>query len=307
MKKNLLITVLAFFSLTFNTGVAAESDGEIGLYSKEEFTLKSINKVTDILQRFHEESPEKNIIFYIHGRGRDVNEEWRELSKFEKRFDAKIVMFHWPSWISLLVRPVEKARDSADELSEIFQDIKTYKENHPEIFANKKISLLVHSMGHIVLREYIEKYYNHDLNDSYGNPLFSNFISTGADIGLTDHRGWFAAMDFVERKFVTMNNRDLMLILSYLLDLKNKVPFLYKLGLGFDRIPAKKRQIAKYIDKSTTYIDLSRSLDVDHRYFESTKPLMLKIFKPLVNGEDFNPNALDTRVKRESGIFYIID
>ena len=300
--KTIILTLFCLLSFT----IRAEDPGTVGLYTTNVFALRPINKLTEILTAINEESPDKNIVLYIHGRGRHVDEEWQAISQYEKNHNVRVVMFHWPSWSSLLTRPVGNAKASADELSEVFHDIKLYKEEHPDLFEKKKISLLIHSMGHIVVREFVEKYYEHDLNDIYGRPLFNNYISAAADIGLTDHKAWVSTIDFAQRKFVMMNNRDLMLIMSYLLDLKAKLPFFYKLGLGFDKIPAKKRE--KYADPGATYIDLSRSLQTDHRYFESKKPLMLKIFTPLINGEDFIPNSLNgAKVKRDNNIYYVID
>lgn len=295
----------AFFC-TVSLATFAEDPGAVGLYTSDVFALRPLNKVSDILNSFNDESPDKNIVIYIHGRGRHIDEEWQMISKFEKNHNVRVMMFHWPSWSSLLTRPVGNAKASADELAQVIRDIKLYKDDHPEMFEHKKISLLTHSMGHIVFREFVEKYYEHDLNDVYGRPLFNNYVSAAGDIGLTDHKAWLSSVDFVGRKYVMMNNRDLMLIMSYLLDLKAKLPFFYKLGLGFDKIPAKKRE--KYIDNTSTYIDLSRSLQTDHRYFESNKPLMLKIFTPMVNGESFSPDKIEgVKVKKEENVFYVID
>lgn len=305
MKTRFKTLMVALFCL-FSMSLRAEDPGAVGLYTSSVFALRPVNKISSILDSFNEETPDKNIVLYIHGRGRHVDEEWQALSRLEKDHGVRIVMFHWPSWSSLLTRPVANAKASADELAEVMAELKLYKEEHPEMFERKKISLLIHSMGHVVLREFTEKYYAHDLNDVNGKPLFDNYISVAADVGLTDHKAWLSTIDFAVRKYVLMNNRDLMLLLSYLLDLKEKMPFFYKLGLGLDKIPEKKR--AKYVDPQTTYIDLSRSLKSDHRYFESTGPLMLNLFAPLLKGEAFTPTNLSgAKVKREDNVFYVID
>jgi hypothetical protein len=305
MKTIIFAAFIAFFCLPLSQVSASNYEIGTGIYIQDEYKLTSPNNIPAILDHFEKTSPDKNIIFYIHGRGRDTQDEWRAISNIEKTFDSKVIMFHWPSWKNLITRPVDNAKKAAIVLDESFRQIKDYKDQHPEIFAHKKISLLAHSMGNIVVREYVEKYYNHDLSDKYGDPLFMSFVSAGADVGFTDHRAWLSKLDFAAKKFVTMNNRDLVLLLSYLLDLKIKQPLFYKLGLGVDRFPIKKEVLARYLDPDTTYIDLSRSLNTDHRYFESTKPLMLKIFKPIVNGEDFVPDNLGTKYKKDQNIFYI--
>mgnify|MGYP005685432441 CR=1 FL=1 len=305
MKTSIKTLIVALFC-TLSLSANAEDPGSVGLYTSGVFALRPVNKINEILNTFHEETPDKNIVLYIHGRGRHVDEEWQMISNLEKVHNVRVVMFHWPSWSSLLTRPVENAKASADELSVVLHGIKTYKEEHPEIFERKKLTLLTHSMGHIVLREYTEKLYARDLNEVYGKPLFDNYISAAADIGLTDHKAWLSRIDFAVHKHVLMNNRDLMLIMSYLLDLKAKQPLLYKLGLGFGKIPSKRR--ADFQDPEAIYIDLSKSLQTDHRYFESDKPIMRKLFTPMLNGEVFAPKDLTkARVKEEDNIFYVID
>ncbi len=307
MKNIIKIITLSLFTVLSFSVVADDQFDQISLYTKEEYVGQPIENIAEILERFERETPEKNITFYIHGRGRDLNETWSLLKDMELNYGTRVIMFHWPSWLSLLKRPVESAKKSADELSIVFNLIKQYKDDHPEVFEKKKISLLVHSMGHIILREHAEKFNLHNLNSLDGTPLFDNLISAGADIGMTDHRKWLSSIDYVKRKFILMNSKDLMLLLSYALDLKDRKPYYYKLGLGLERMPIKKRKKLEMIDSQSTYIDLSKILGSDHRYFESTKPLMVKIFKPLVNGETFPPNNLGTKVSNEQNIYYVKD
>lgn len=299
------LLILIHFALLSTAVLASEYESRTGLYVKDEYNLLDPNQIPEILEKIHQESPRKNIILYIHGRGRDTKDEWSQITTIEERFNSRIIMFHWPSWKNLITRPVENAKKAAVEFDETMKQIKDFKDSHPEMFENKKLSLLVHSMGHIVLKEYVEKFYNYDLMDVNGLPLFDSFVSTGADVGFTDHRAWFSKINFAAKKFVTMNKRDLVLLLSYLLDLKVKNPLLYKLGLGIDRFPIKKEFLTRYLDPTVTYIDLSRSLNTDHRYFESNKPLMQIIFRPILKGEAFKPDELGVKYKKEYNIYYV--
>lgn len=100
---------------------------------------------------------------------------------------------------SAVVRPTEAAAEAAYDLAEVFKQIKAYKESNSEFFTNKKITLLTHSMGNVVFRNYIEKHHKRDLNDISSKPLFDSFVSTGADVGLTDHKEWFSKIDFAQK------------------------------------------------------------------------------------------------------------
>jgi Alpha/beta hydrolase of unknown function (DUF900) len=303
MSKTILLVLL---SLTVQVAFSADDiDKKIALYTKEKMTPIEIDQMDSVLERFQKESPTKNIIFFLHGRARHVEEEWKTLPTLEKNYNAKVVMFRWPAWSSLITRPVDRARESADEFAQALKGIKTYKEAHPEIFTNKKITLLVHSMGHVVMREFVDMYNAHEFNPANGTKLFDNYLSVAPDIGMNDHATWVGRIDFAQRKFITMNNKDIVLILSYILDLKDRNPYLFKLGLGFDTIPVKRDRIQKVLDPDTTYIDLSKHLRSDHRYFESTKPFLLKFFNPLMNGKAFVPESLGVKVKLEQGVYYV--
>lgn len=310
MTKILHTTLAIIFTLTFVPVMSAEYVDGIGLFTKEEFQLKPTKDTTEILEQFQKESPEKNIIIYVHGRGKKTKKEWANLGFMEKEFNAKILMFHWQSWGgSAWARPTEAAAEAAIDLAEVLKQIKTYKESNPEVFTNKKITFLTHSMGNVVFKEYIQKFYKKgELNDVAGKPLFDSFVSTGADVGLTDHKEWFSKIDFAQKKFVTINNRDIVLTLSYLLDLKALKPKYYKLGLGFRNLRITKKMMGDLTLSDVKYIDLSKSLKSDHRYFEPETKLLTSVFKPLLNGEDFNPKSLGVKYKNVNrNMFYIND
>ena len=308
MKTNFQTLLVVLFTVTMFPAMAKEYVDEIGVYTKDEFVLRQPAQTADILDQFHKEDPEKNIIIYVHGRGRAIDEKWAILKGLEETYKARIIMFHWQSWTSMTVRPTDKAAASADELGEVFRQIKDYKEGNPEIFEHKKISLITHSMGNVVLRDFIEKEHRNDLNDFKGRRLFDSWVSVGADEGLTDHKEWVGAIDFADKKYITMNDGDFVLRLSYMLDIKALTPQYYKLGLGFRDLRISKNTIAKYTSPDTTYIDLSKSLSREHRYFEPETALMYKVFNPILNGENFRPQTLGVKYKEFNGnMFYIND
>jgi len=307
MKKIIQTTLVVLFTLTAFPVMSKEYVNEIGIYTKDEFVLRQPAQTAEIMDQFNKEAPDKNIIIYIHGRGRGIDEKWETLKGLEDTYNAKMIMFHWQSWTSLTVRPVDKAAASIDELNDFFKQIKDYKDANPEMFQHKKITLLTHSMGNVVLREYVENQYKHDLNDSTGRPLFNAWVSVGADEGLTNHKEWVGAIDFAEKKYITMNDGDIVLRLSYMLDLKSLTPQYYKLGLGFRDLHVSKNTIAKYTSPDTTYIDLSKSLGKEHRYFESETVLMFKVFNPILNGGDFKPQYLGVKYDHFNGNMYYIN
>lgn len=282
---------------------------EIALYTTESQNPHELGSMNDILERFTRESPEKNILFYVHGRNYNVEKEWDKIKLMEDAYHVKVVMLHWDAWSSLLSRAVKNAETSAGPLAFLFGRIKDFKESHKEFFINHKISLLCHSMGNLVLKNFTEKFLESENYNSH-EPLFENYIGVGADVPLTNHRLWLSRFNLAKNKMILMNNRDIVLLLSYTLDLKDKNPFQYRLGLGLDNYPGKKDQIKEKLVGDVSYIDLSGALKAEHSYFLPKTPLMQVIFSRLTNGYKFELNSeeknhLNVKLKIENNIFYV--
>lgn len=284
---------------------------EIGLYTSESLSSRPVNEMNEILERFVKENPEKNIVFYVHGRNHHVEKEWKKLQVMESTYNVKVVMLHWNAWSSMISRAVAGAEEAAGPLSEAFREIREFKESHMEFFESKKISLLCHSMGNLVLKNFTEKYL---ANNQYNleAPLFENYLGVSADVPLKDHREWLSKFNLAKNKNIVMNNRDIVLLLSYTLDLTAKNPFQYRLGLGFDNYPGKKDQIKSKLVPDVTYIDLSGVLESQHGYFLPKTKVMKTIFSRLTNGEPFHiaddeSSLLKVKLKSENNIVYIKD
>ena len=264
--------------------------------------------MSSILDSFHENAPDKNIIFYVHGRKRDVIDEWKDLANIEDTYKVKIVMFHWAAWSSMLSRPVKAAEDSAPELGQALKEINDYKISHADDFQNKKLIFLSHSMGNIVLRYYLLNYYTDgDLGDVNGKELFTNYVSTSADVAMMEHKKWLSKLNFAHHRYVTFNNKDIVLNLSKILNVIHANIFSFRLGLGFDSLSWRNFFIENIIDKDSTYIDFSEVLMAEHRYFQKKNPLLNTIFSPLFNGQIFNPTAKGFNIVKKKGIYYVKD
>lgn len=300
-------TIILLLSLLISNLALAE----IGLYTADSMTSYPVSDMSEILEKFTRENPDRNILFYVHGRNHHVEKEWNKLAVMENTYHIKVVMLHWDAWSSLLSRATANAEITAEPLGEAFKEIREFKDRHRDFFNEHKISLLCHSMGNLVLKNFVEKY----LDGSEYNletPLFENFMGVSADVPLKDHRTWLSKFNLAKNKNIVMNNRDIVLLLSYTLDLKEKNPFQYRLGLGFDNYPGKKDQIKAKLVPDVTYIDLSGVLESQHGYFLPKTNVMKAIFSRLTNGEPFKiddseKHHLKVNLKNENNIVYVKD
>lgn len=299
MKILTLITIL-FFSTIIKA--------EIALYTADNNDPHDVSEMYQILENLHQNARDKNILFYVHGRKRNVEFEFERIDKIEKFYNVKVVMLHWDSYKTLLTRPVENAKKASVVLLKLFEDVKRFEENYKEELSDKSINLLCHSMGNLILRNTIELMEEKHVEQT---KIFDNFISIGADVPLNDHQQWLKNMNLARQPYIMMNNRDIVLLFSYLLDLKDRRPLTYKLGLGFDNFPSKKQNVKSMVVPTVKYIDLSDVLISDHGYFVSKDKIMQNIFNKLINGKDFvSPNKKDDNFKvktdkEKENIFYI--
>ncbi|MBP9682316.1 MAG: alpha/beta hydrolase [Bacteriovorax sp.] len=301
--KNLFFLMTVFFTQSLWA--------EAGLYTSDSKTPYQISEMNSILERITQENPERNILIYVHGRNRKIQKEWDKLSVLEETYKVKVIMFHWDAWSSVLTRAVGKAEAAADPLDETFKEIRLFKESHQDYFRDHKISLLCHSMGNLVLKFFTEKFL---LRSEYSqeDPLFDNFMGVSPDVPLLDHRLWLSQFNLARKKFIMMNNRDSVLLMSYALDLKDKNPHGYRLGLAFDNAPGRRDQIKSKLVPDVSYIDLSAVLQSEHGYFMPKTTLMKTIFSKLTRGEKFdfssmNKDNFKIKINTENNIFYVYD
>jgi len=277
---------------------------EVKLYLSDQFQSYSPEQAFSLFEKMESEDPDKNILIYVHGRGRDVKDEWESLTQLEKNYNVRILMFDWPSWTSTFRRPVKNAEDSSVELFKIFNAVKKFKQDYGK---DKTFTLLCHSMGNVVFSHFIKRYYVSGYHENDGQPLIENFIANAPDVAMRGHAEWLSKVDFVKRRFVLMNNRDFVLLASYILDIKERNPYFYKLGLGFQNLPLSDKKIQKMMDPDTTYIDFSYSLKNEHRYFQNKSEAIQDVLRQLINGEAFYPLMVRGKIKKKNKINFVYD
>lgn len=292
-----------FLSTLFFCLLTTGAWAEVKLFISNSFEPYPPEASQSLIERLHQEDPEKNILIYVHGRGRDVRDEWESLEELEREYGVRVLMFDWPSWTSLLSRPVKNAENSSVELFKVFNAIKEFKERKPE----KSFSLLCHSMGNVVFSHFMKQYYISGYLSQNNKPLFENYIANAPDVAMRGHSEWLKKIDFAKRRYILMNNRDIVLLLSYLLDIKERNPYYYKLGLGFQNLPLSDRKKISMMDPDSTYIDFSYSLKNQHRYFQEEKEAIIDVLKPLVNGFTFYPKLIRGKVKFKNNINFVYD
>jgi hypothetical protein len=190
-------------------------------------------------------SYQKPVVLFVHGRGNEPEKslnggtfvEGNVVHKLEEQYGVKVVMFNWESSAFLFDRdkPLKHIPAAAASFKKVLAQVSTYMKQNQD----KKIALLTHSMGSIVLQKYIQTF-----GWEYKDKIFSNVLFTSPDADNKNHAEWLDQVAEVENVYVTINQDDDILEKST--DAREKGVF--ALGLN----PVKPFSI------KATYLDLTR-------------------------------------------------
>lgn len=166
----------------------------------ERATISDSDKVLDAL--FASRQP---VVLYVHGRGREPRKSAQDniLGALEKQYGVKVVMFNWDAHAFLFSRPVDRAHASAPALRDLIGRLGKYRELHPDT-ATVPVSLLVHSMGSIVLKPALEGL---SLTNANG-PIFDNILITESDEDAQGHSLWVEQLKSRRTILLTFNKND---------------------------------------------------------------------------------------------------
>lgn len=272
MKAVLALTTI-FFILPAVT-LSAENMGANGFYISKSMETYSATDIPALLNQMTIESPDRNILLYVHGRSQTLEKEWININTVEQRYNVKVLMLHWESWNYMIGRPVANAKEASKQLGFGLQQISDFKDKHRQYFAEHKIFLMFHSMGNIVLKNYIEK-----LNYVDDSNLFDSLILTGADVPFTDHKKWLSRVNLSKDIYVVMNQKDSVLLASTAHDyidtsLFSKNDDRLGLGRGLDNLLFLNAKTAA----NALYFDLTKLSGGAHRHYLSDNVSVENLF-----------------------------
>lgn len=240
---------LTFFAFCFILGSFSYAQKNKLEYSSEyplylsDGSKYSYNEIDVALEKVF--SYDKPVVLLVHGRGNEPNKslnggffvEGKAVHKLEKQYGAKVLLFNWNSNSGFFDRnrPLNNMPSAANSFSIILEHINEYlKKSY-----NKRISLLVHSMGSIVIQNYIETY-----GWKFKEKIFNNVLFTSADCDNKNHAEWMDKISMVEKVYITINKNDFVLSIS--LDARK----------NGNRALGKKPILP--LSKFATYLDLTR-------------------------------------------------
>lgn len=172
-------------------------------------TITSTTKISSILDEaittITSKRTKDNIIIFIHGRGKHPCHAFdnKLLADLEKNYSAKVIMFHWPSWQGEFAYPEQQARSAAPDFASVLKAIAKYKENNSNLVKDVKFTLFTHSMGSLVLEEFIKRG-----NQHVAENLFDTLLINASASSAISHASWVDKISLSKSVYVTVNKFD---------------------------------------------------------------------------------------------------
>lgn len=209
------------------------------------------------------ETTQKPLVVFVHGRGKEPHKSLHgatftkgmAVHKIERGYGVNVLMFNWDSafhGFHFLDRevPLSHTQAGAKAFGSLLTGLQHYQAAHPNAV---KPSLLVHSMGSVVLQKAVDSG-----RWPTGGKLFSNVLLSEPDADDVGHAGWLSTLAGLEKVYVTLNKDDHVLRRST----DARPAGAHALGLGTDQPLA----------TNAFYVDLSNmgplgKKDEDHEVF----------------------------------------
>lgn len=220
MASNLAGIALPAFVLSMLAGCSSspKSEPEPLPYNPANFLYLSKDKAygqNQIREAFRDSlstgEPGKPVILFVHGRGVEPHKsliggkavEGRAVEKLRGAYNQPVVMFSWDSaygWIVLdRCRPKANAEPAAERLWTVIDELSKW----PTGAGRPRMVLLVHSMGNIVLENYLLK-----LKHEIPKGLFEAIVLSSADADNEGHDVWVRMLKQSAPVYITVNPGD---------------------------------------------------------------------------------------------------
>jgi len=273
MVKYFGVTMRELF-LMFMMFLAVKAHADVGFYIADSSEPHKSYEIDSILNNFIENNPDRDILFYVHGRSRTLEKEWNNINKIEEIYNVKVLMLHWDSWSNAVDRPVENTVIASGYLLQAMNYINSYKNRNKAKFQNRKLLMMCHSMGNIILKNYMENYFS---SSFLSTNLFDSLVLNGSDTPFTGHKKWVEKIKFSQDIIITMNKNDSVLLASRVLDYTqlNLADDRLGLGLGIDNYLFFNTSLAQ----NAKYYDFTAISGMEHRHYLSSNPDVINMFK----------------------------
>ncbi len=220
----------------------------------------------------------KNILFYIHGYGKSIEQVYDRSVAIEEAYNVHVVFLWWPSLMPNGRKATLKQAHSIIKNNILdFSTFLALQYDLKRVCPSVNYSLFAHSLGNYFFEVFPDQpFYNGPIAD------FSNIILNNAAVNDKNHSEWLSKLADHQDLYVISNKRDFILR-GLQLFTSSKRP----LGI---RVKHKKLLQINYIDM-TDVIGFRFPTHSTHSYFTGDilqkKQVVFDMYKAIINGERY--------------------
>ncbi len=185
------------------TNAASASDDSFSLVTADgrHFALSEIDAA--IASFPAADLQQKPLVLYVHGFGPDPDGDFGlyTMKELAKGAGADVIMFRWPSWISVTEFPVLNAKAASERLVALLRQMAERREPAGTL-AGRPLVIIAHSLAGEVFRHVGEA------DAALPKGLVARILFAVPETGLPGHRAWMEKLTFADEVFVFINKDD---------------------------------------------------------------------------------------------------
>lgn len=176
-------------------------------------TPHTVDEFDSVLEKAYAKG--KPVVIYLHGRGKEPEKSFNPsmtggggIFRLSEEYDTSVILVNWNSRAKNAKDrslPLKHVPQGAQTMAAVLKKLSAFEEKHPTL---AKPSLLVHSMGSIVLAETVK---NIGWPAQPHQPLFTNILMSEPDVDSQGHAIWLSKISALEKVYVTQNKLDFIL------------------------------------------------------------------------------------------------
>lgn len=149
-------------------------------------------------------------LLFIHGDSKTYEQAVMRAFDIQYLHGINVMVFCWPSKDPDLggVKNFKNSRQnliiSLDHFRELLCQINGFKNNNPDFYTDRHLSLFIHSLGNSFLENMIKQ----GLVPDNTERLFDNIIINAAAVNQDGHSSWVEKLNIQKRIYITSNKQD---------------------------------------------------------------------------------------------------
>lgn len=147
-----------------------------------------------------------NVLFYVHGYGKEIEEVYQRALLMQDEYDVKVVFFFWP-YKTEKGKPstLFQSHDKIENSLPVFDAYVGLANELRQRNMHMNISMMAHSLGNYFLKLYAQE------ESAQEESVFDNLILNSAAVNDRKHGLWLSKLAIQKRTYVLFNNHDFLL------------------------------------------------------------------------------------------------